>query len=108
MFGLKLNKYEWVLPTWCCGSEHWGTEAWIQTHLLGYIAMLGHSLERMYSPSIAMYPSKCVCIHASVTVRALLCTLANVPVSTLLSPSGSETPFQVCVCVGGGGGVEII
>ena len=24
------------------------------------------SLERMYSPSIAMYPSKCVCIHASV------------------------------------------
>ena len=22
--------------------------------------------ERMYSPSIAMYPSKCVCIHASV------------------------------------------
>ena len=20
---------------------HWGTEAWIQTHLLGYIAMLG-------------------------------------------------------------------
>ena len=24
------------------------------------------SLEGMYSPSIAMYPSKCVCIHASV------------------------------------------
>ena len=23
------------------------------------------SLERMYSPSIAMYPSKCVCINAS-------------------------------------------
>ena len=22
-------------------SVHWGTEAWIQTHLLGYIAMLG-------------------------------------------------------------------
>ena len=38
-----------------------GTEAWIQTYLLGYIAMLGlyilSSLERMYSPSIAMYPS---------------------------------------------------
>ena len=53
-------------------SVHWGTEAWIQTHLLGYIAMLGlyilsrDSLERMYSPSIAMYPNKCVCIHASV------------------------------------------
>ena len=48
--------------------KHWGTEAWTQTHLLGYIAMLGlyipsrESLERMYSPSIAMYPSKCVCI----------------------------------------------
>ena len=40
---------------------HWGTEAWIQTHLLGYIAMLGLyilSRERMYSPSIAMYPSQ--------------------------------------------------
>ena len=24
-----------------CSLGHWGTEAWIQTHLLGYIAMLG-------------------------------------------------------------------
>ena len=60
---LYLNQSRW---------SHWGTVAWILTHLLGYIAMLGlyilsrESLERMYSPSIAMYPSKCVCIHASV------------------------------------------
>ena len=28
--------------TWLsCDQDHWGTEAWIQTHLLGYIAMLG-------------------------------------------------------------------
>ena len=60
---------------------HWGTEAWIQTHLLGCKAVLGlyilsrEPLERMYSPSIAMYPSKCFCIHASVpqwTIRSII------------------------------------
>ena len=42
---------------------HWGTEAWIQTHLLGYIAMLGLYIlqsEHCYVPyQMCLYPRFC-------------------------------------------------
>ena len=45
------------------------------------------SLERMYSSSIAMYPSKCVCIHASVPQCIRRCPTLFVRVLTIVVSS---------------------